>query len=166
MKPLFLSAVIFCLLLSSCSQADEDVNLFSETDTETISEKTSYSKIESEILDLVNEYRIENNLSSLKLLNIISNIANEHTNYMITTGDVSHANFGDRVSKLMKNAGAKQVSENVAFGFSTAESALNGWLHSPEHKKIIENPDLTHFGISTDSNSEGRNYFTQIFIKK
>ncbi|WP_298368525.1 CAP domain-containing protein [uncultured Lutibacter sp.] len=166
MKPLFLSAVLCCSLLFSCSTADEDVNLYSSAETETISDVVSYSKIETDILNLVNDYRLKNNLATLQTLNIISTVADEHTSYMIETGDISHAHFADRASKLMKNAGAKEVSENVAYGFSTAESALKGWLNSDEHRKIIENPNFTHFGISSESNDEGRNYFTQIFIKK
>lgn len=157
---------ILCLVLFSCSQEQDDVNLFSKAELDSFSEVVSYSEIENEILDLVNEYRSNNNLSFLKTLNIISNVANGHTIYMVTTGEVSHANFGERASKLMKTTGAKKVSENVAYGYSTAQSVLNGWLNSTEHKKIIETVDFTHFGISTVRNKEGRNYFTQIFIKK
>ncbi|WP_111706344.1 CAP domain-containing protein [Lutibacter citreus] len=164
-SPLF-SAVIFTFLLFSCSQADEGLNLFAKVDKETISNEATYSELESELLVLVNNYRVEKNLPSLEVLNQISNVADEHTNYMISTGDVSHANFEERASNLIKNAGAKKVSENVAYGYSTAKSVLNGWLNSPEHKKIIETSDFTHFGISTESNSKGRNYFTQIFITK
>ncbi|MEX1383999.1 CAP domain-containing protein [Lutibacter sp.] len=39
-------------------------------------------------------------------------------------------------------------------------------MNSSEHRKNIENPDSTHFGISTESDDNGRNYFTHIFIKK
>ncbi|MFZ3273609.1 MAG: CAP domain-containing protein, partial [Lutibacter sp.] len=89
-----------------------------------------------------------------------------HTDYMIEVGAISHDNFAERAQILMEQAGAKTVGENVAYGFSTAEGVVNGWLNSEGHRKIIENPDYTHFGISTDSNTENRNYFTNIFIKK
>ena len=85
---------------------------------------------------------------------------------MIEKGKVSHDNFPDRVLKLKNNTNSKAVSENVAFGFSTAEGVFQGWLNSASHKKIIEIASLTHFGISAKTNSEGRNYFTQIFIEK
>jgi len=125
-----------------------------------------YSDIENEILNLVNKYRETNNLSTLTVLNIISKEADTHTKFMITNGEVSHANFNLRAQNLINNAGAKFVSENVAYGYSSAQSVFNGWINSSEHKKNIENPDSTHFGISTDSDSSGRNYFTHIFIKK
>ena len=112
------------------------------------------------------EYRKNKDLSTLTVLNIISKEADTHTKFMITNGEVSHANFNLRAQNLINNAGAKSVSENVAFGYSSAQSVVNGWINSSEHRKIIETPDFTHFGISTDSDSSGRNYFTHIFIKK
>ena len=105
-------------------------------------------------------------LNSLKELSVISGVADSHTNYMITTGLVNHDNFSIRAEKLKLNASAKSVAENVAYGFATAQGVVNGWLNSEGHRKAIEDPTKTHFGISTESNSEGRNYFTQIFIQK
>jgi uncharacterized protein YkwD len=39
-------------------------------------------------------------------------------------------------------------------------------LNSEKHKATIENPTFTDFGISTEANELGRNYFTNIFIKR
>jgi uncharacterized protein YkwD len=85
---------------------------------------------------------------------------------MVITGEISHANFSDRAQNLITNAKAKTVSENVAYGYISAQAVVNGWINSDSHRAIIENPDLTHFGISTKSDKEGKNYFTHIFIKK
>ena len=166
MKPLFISLVLFLSLLCSCSPADDDASLFESTKLEETSINVVYSDIESEILNLVNKYRESKNLSVLKVSNIISKEADTHTKFMITNGEVSHANFNVRAQNLMNNAGAKYVSENVAYGYSSAEAVVNGWINSIEHRKNIETPDFTHFGISTDADSSGRNYFTHIFIKK
>ena len=99
-------------------------------------------------------------------LNIVSVVADNHTNYMVETGKISHDNFDNRSQYLINNANAKSVGENVAFGYSSAEGVFSGWLKSESHKRVIENPYYTHFGISVELNAEGRNYFTQIFIKK
>jgi uncharacterized protein YkwD len=85
---------------------------------------------------------------------------------MIEAGIISHDNFAQRAETLMTEAGAKTVGENVAYGFSTAEGVVKGWLNSDGHRKIIENPDYTHFGISMEISTDNRNYFTNIFIKK
>ena len=166
MKPLFIPIVFFITLFFSCSPAGDNANLFEPSKIEEASINVVYSDIETEILNLVNKYRETKNLSTLTVLNIISKEAASHTKFMITNGEVSHANFNLRAQNLINNAGAKFVSENVAYGYNSAQSVVNGWINSPEHKKNIENPETTHFGISTDSDSSGRNYFTHIFIKK
>jgi uncharacterized protein YkwD len=122
--------------------------------------------MESDILELVNKHREKLNLNKLTSLNVISSVADGHTDYMINTGTISHDNFANRAQLLVDNADAKTVGENVAYGYGTAHGVLNGWLNSSEHKKIIEDPDYTHFGISTKADDEGRNYFTHIFIEK
>lgn len=155
----FLSFVLF-----SCSKEDDGIYL--NQTAEVINKNVTYSKIESNILDLVNAHRTSIGLSTLTKMNLVSGVADGHTEYMIETGQISHDNFDERAQELMDKAGAKSVGENVAYGYTTAESVVNGWLNSPEHKAIIENPNFTHFGISTEANSDGRNFFTQMFIKK
>lgn len=157
----FISALLF-----SCSKEDDGVYFNQSSEIITTNSVTSYTTIESEILQLVNEHRKNMNLSELTTLNIVSSVAKGHTEYMVETGAVNHDNFSQRAQTLMDNANAKSVGENVAYGFNSAQGVLNGWLNSEEHRKILENPEYTHFGISTESNSEGRNYFTQIFIKQ
>lgn len=156
---LFLTAILF-----SCAKEDDGV-YFNEN-SEVVNAKVVYSDIESEIVSLVNAHRASIGLKTLNTLNIVSGVADGHTNYMIEVGQISHDNFSERAQILMNDAGAKTVGENVAFGFSTAQGVVTGWLNSDSHRKVIENPDYTHFGISTDSNSENRNYFTNIFIRK
>ena len=161
--------LIFVVLISSllASCAEEEDGIFFDQNSDYLSKvDVTYSDIEIEILDLVNEYRKGMNLSELKRLDIVSSVANTHTNYMIEVGQISHDNFDQRSQTLMKNSQAKKVGENVAYGYSSAKGVVNGWLNSAGHKKVIESTEYTHFGISTDSNKEGRNYFTHIFINK
>ncbi|TBX66972.1 CAP domain-containing protein, partial [Flavobacterium silvisoli] len=62
--------------------------------------------------------------------------------------------------------GAERVGENVAYNYSTAESAFSAWMNSPTHKANIEG-NFTHFGISvTTDPATGRKYYTNMFIKK
>ena len=85
---------------------------------------------------------------------------------MVEKNEVSHDNFPERIENLTLYASAERVGENVAYGFGTAKGVVNGWTTSNKHIVPIEEPDYTHFGISIKKNSEGRNYFTLIFIKK
>lgn len=153
--------VFVCILFTSCSN-DQD-GIYFEKLNET---KVEYSEIELEILNLVNNYRISKGLESLEKMNFISTVAEGHTSYMAETGKVNHDNFSERHQKLVSNVDAKVVGENVGYGFNSAEGIVNAWLNSEAHRLIIEKPEYTHFGISTEKNIEGRNYFTQIFIKR
>lgn len=167
MKPLTLKLsllVFLSFVLFSCSKEEDGIYL--NTSTEVINKNVTYSKIESDILELVNAHRSSIGLTTLTKMDLVSGVSDGHTEYMIETGQISHDNFDERAQELMDKAGAKSVGENVAYGYTTAESVVKGWLNSPEHKAIIENPNYTHFGISTEANSEGRNFFTQMFIKK
>jgi len=122
-------------------------------------------EIEIKIMELINEYRITEGLTSLNNHNTVKAVASTHTEYMIEVDNVSHDNFFERKQSLQVNANANIVSENVAYGFSSAESVVNAWLNSPSHKENIDG-DYTDFDVSAEQNSEGKWFFTNIFIKR
>lgn len=162
--PKLFALLLLTTLLFSCAKEDDGV-YFNEN-SEVVNAKVVYSSIETEIVNLVNAHRTSLGLNALSTLNLVSGVADGHTNYMIEVGTISHDNFSERAQILMNQAGAKTVGENVGFGYSTAEGVVKAWIASDGHRKIMENPEYTHFGISTESNAENKNYFTNIFIKK
>ena len=152
-------------LLTSCSKDNikEEVESFDQLATK----KTdyNYSLMELEILERINIYRTVKGLNELKPIVEISLEAEVHNSYMIDNGEVSHDNFAERASYLANEVDAKSVSENIAYGYRTADAVVNAWLKSKDHRKNIEK-NLTHFGISVRQDAEGKNYFTNIFIRK
>ena len=156
-----LSVILLLAVFSvSCSPENVDENTYSME----LSEHTA-SSIETEILKDINAYRASIGLNELESMNIIKSVAYSHSDYMVESGDVSHAHFFTRSDYLKHNAGAKTVSENVAYGFSSASSVVKAWLKSDEHRANIEG-DYTNFDIAAEMNADGRWYFTNIFIKK
>ncbi|MFD1292209.1 CAP domain-containing protein [Lutibacter holmesii] len=166
LAPKFITTLLLSLVLLSCSNDDDGIYFEDTAEVEIVVENITYSSLELEILDLVNAHRQSIGLKSLQPLDIVSGVAEGHTNYMIENGEISHDNFAKRSEQLMSNANAKAVGENVAYGFGSAEGVVNGWLNSESHRKVIENSNYTHFGISTECNTQGRNFFTHIFINK
>ncbi|AMC10029.1 hypothetical protein Lupro_01605 [Lutibacter profundi] len=158
---LVLIIIISSTVLASCAKEDDGI-YFNEVNEI----KVSYSKIELEILDLVNKHRNSIGLESLNKLDVISSVARSHTSYMVETGNVNHFNFSKRQENLVVNANAKTVGENVAYGFNSSQGVVEAWLKSESHRALIESDSYTHFGISTEKNADGRNYFTQMFIKR
>jgi len=105
--------------LSSCTSDSIDDN----AEAMKMSLKTPEPKaIELEILELINNHRLSMGLNPLEDMQIIKSVAYSHTDYMVDKDEVSHHNFFTRSDYLKSNAGAKKVSENVAFGYSSAES--------------------------------------------
>ena len=156
-------AVLLSIFFISC--ASDDDGIYDEISSfEDVS--VSYTVMEYQIVSLVNEHRESVGLAPLEIVNIVSDEAEGHTDYMIEVGEPSHDNFAARYSNLVKKVNAKSVGENVAYGYSTAEAVVNAWIKSEGHRRNIENVEYTSFGISTKQNSEGRNYFTNIFIKR
>jgi uncharacterized protein YkwD len=84
---------------------------------------------------------------------------------MIDKNTISHDNFYQRKEILEQNAEAIEVSENVAYGFSSPESLVNAWINSPSHRETLEG-DFTEFDISAEQNENGKWYYTNIFIKR
>lgn len=161
-KALPLLAIVAFLGFTSCSTesaVDDKINSIE------VPVAPEAKQIEIEIMELINEYRILEGLNPLNEHNIVKAVAYTHTDYMVEEENVSHDNFFQRKQSLQANAAANVVSENVAYGFSNAESVVNAWLNSPSHKDNIEG-DFTDFEVSAEQNSEGKWYFTNIFIKR
>ncbi|KJD34844.1 Allergen V5/Tpx-1 family protein [Tamlana sedimentorum] len=121
--------------------------------------------IEIEILNLINDHRVSLGLNTLNEMELVKSVAYSHTDYMIVNDVVSHANFYTRSNYLKQHAGATKVTENVAYGYSSAAAVVRAWLNSESHKENLEG-DFTDFDVSAEANADGRWYFTNIFIKK
>lgn len=121
--------------------------------------------IEIEILELINNHRLSKGLNPLSDLKIVKSVAYSHTDYMVDKNKVSHDNFYTRSNYLKAHAGAKKVSENVAYGYSSAASVVSAWIKSDGHRATIEG-DFSNFNVSAEKNADGKWYYTNIFIKK
>ncbi|MFI8377691.1 CAP domain-containing protein [Leeuwenhoekiella sp. NPDC079379] len=158
-----LLALTFALFLTSCSQ-DEELMPTQEATLEIAADLTVEEAFAAEILQKVNTHRTSLGLSALKNNSDSKVKAVEHTKYMATKGTISHDNFFKR-SDYLKAKGAGRVSENVAFGYRTAEEVVAAWIKSEGHREALEG-NFTHSGISVVKNDKGTAYFTQIFITK
>lgn len=149
---------LFLILATSCSKENVD-------DTELGNIIIPEAKtIEIEIMELINAYRIENGLNALSNHGLIKSQTYSHSDYMAETDNISHLNFYSRKNFLVNNAGANIVTENVAYGYSSAETVVNAWINSEGHR-INMLGDYTNFDVSAEQNDEGKWYFTNIFMK-
>ena len=161
-KLLPVMAIVMVLGFTSCSTENAVEDTINETELLTVPQA---KQIEIEIMELINNHRINKGLNPLEDHNTVKAVAFTHTDYMIEVANVSHDNFFQRKQSLQANANANIVSENVAYGFSSAEAVVNAWINSPSHRDNIEG-DYTDFDVSAEQNNEGNWYFTNIFIKR
>jgi uncharacterized protein YkwD len=124
------------------------------------------ASMSADILRIVNQHRRSMGLSGLQANSFISSVALGHSRDMLTgRSPFGHDGFKDRINEIKARLGVIHVAaENVASGPMGAKEVVDGWLHSPGHRRNIEGDfRLTGIGVATAGN--GMVYFTQIFIK-
>ncbi|MGV1011866.1 MAG: CAP domain-containing protein [Flavobacterium sp.] len=155
--------MVLVLAMGSCSHySNEEI----VTADKSLITNYEYSTEETQLLQMINDYRVSNGLNALITINHISYKSMEHNDYMITKNVVNHDFFAERAQNLMDVLGAYKVGENVAYNFSCPTNVLNAWLNSPTHKANLDG-NYTHFGLSISINPiTGKKYYTNMFIKK
>lgn len=128
----------------------------------------SLDGMEADILKEVNAYRKKTGRAALQMMDIASAQAASHSRNMAGgKTKFGHDGFESRISAIRKQTTGtiNAAAENVAYGQLTAEKVVDGWLHSPGHKRNIEGDyNFTGIGVARDKN--GVIYFTQIFLRK
>jgi len=130
--------------------------------------------LRQEILQLINQKRQQHGLAPVNLENRLSSAAQTHSANMALQDFYSHtgqdgSRFSDRVSRTGYNW--SRVTENIAAGFKTAASVVDGWMNSPGHRANILDGQVTQMGVgyeylSTDTgNVNYRHYWTQVFAR-
>ncbi len=160
-----LSIIALLITFASCSTESTDEPTPAASADYVVDNNYDYSAIELQVAELINQYRTSKGLKSLEKINHISNVAEDHDDYMISVNTLTHALFAQREENLKATLGAVSVGENIAYNYSTAQSVVDAWLASPSHKANIEG-NYTHCGISVRENAEGKKYFTNLFIRK
>jgi uncharacterized protein YkwD len=124
------------------------------------------ASMSAEILRYVNEHRHSRGLKPLEANSFISSVALDHSRDMLSGKTAfGHDGFHDRIDRIRKRLGPIHVAaENVASGPMGAREVVDGWLHSPGHRRNIEG-DFRLTGIGLAYGRRGMIYFTQIFTR-
>lgn len=128
-----------------------------------VSHETAF---EQEVIQLTNEARVEHGLKPLKYDWEVARVAEHKSQDMEQLNYFSHNSptYGSPFD-MLDDYGISYMTagENIAQGYVSPESVVNGWMNSLGHRANILNPDFTHIGIGYVD--DGR-YWTQIFIGK
>jgi uncharacterized protein YkwD len=125
---------------------------------------TSATAYDEQILGLVNDHRRSIGKPALAMNQVIWIEANGHSlNMASRTVAFGHDGFDARVAAIRAALGSGgSAAENVAMGYSSAESVVNAWLGSAGHRANIEG-NATRTGVSAVKSSDGVWYYTQVF---
>jgi uncharacterized protein YkwD len=130
-------------------------------------DSANVAAIEAEVLTLVNNHRKGRGLAEVQLNNVLASEARTHSSNM-ASGAVpfGHNGVNNRIANIRAALnGIRGWGENVAYGYSSAASVMEGWLNSPGHRRNIEG-NFNLLGVGIAANSNGRLYYTQIFVNK
>ncbi|MFF4603406.1 CAP domain-containing protein [Streptomyces sp. NPDC001339] len=121
------------------------------------------SKATARVLELVNSERGKAGCAPLKLNTKLTKAAQDHSEDMAEHRDMSHTGSdGSAPEERITRAGYQWSSygENVAYGYSTPESVMEGWMTSPGHKRNILDCSFKEIGVGL---AQPGDYWTQDF---
>ena len=102
------------------------------------------------MLFLINKERSKNGVPTLELLDIVNYTSTVKAIDMYEIGKLDHysPNLGYFYNQF-EEVGLSYLSggENIAYGYPTVESVMNGWMNSPGHKANILTDAYTHVGL-------------------
>lgn len=118
----------------------------------------------TQIYDLLNVFRVNNELPILAAHDSATIVAMEHSEEMYSQSYLSHESptKGSLKERLESEGVAyKNAEENIATSYIDSIEAVHGWLNSNAHRKYMLDESYTHVGSGAFMN-----YYTQIFIEE
>ncbi|MEY2228901.1 CAP domain-containing protein [Streptomyces sp. BF23-19] len=117
----------------------------------------------AQVLALVNQERAAAGCSAVSLNAKLTKAAQDHSADMASHSNMSHTGSdGSDPGARITRAGYtwSTYGENVAYGYSTPEKVMEGWMNSQGHRENILNCSFKEIGIGL---AQPGNYWTQDF---
>ncbi|MEV7556842.1 CAP domain-containing protein [Streptomyces sp. NPDC089795] len=117
----------------------------------------------AQVLALVNQERAAAGCSAVSLNAKLTKAAQDHSADMAAHSNMSHTGSdGSDPGARITRAGYtwSTYGENVAYGYSTPEKVMEGWMNSQGHRENILNCSFKEIGIGL---AQPGNYWTQDF---
>lgn len=107
----------------------------------------------------VNEVRRRYSLPAFSADPNLQKAAQTHADLMARTGKYGHEiGAGTQFPRRLAAAGFDgSAGENLGVGYRSVEDAIQGWLDSPKHRKILLRRNFDRAGFAYSFNRSGRN---------
>jgi len=122
-----------------------------------------WQQAERDVLNLVNQDRAALGLG------VLTGDSRLHDAAIAHSTDMAVNNFFDHTGSDGSNAGQRAQSagydwtawgENIAAGYTSAQSVFDGWLNSPGHRDNMRNGVFSDIGIGLVTGAEGSDFAT------
>jgi len=120
----------------------------------------------AKVLMLTNEYRARNNLGPLTWNPKLALAAQRYAEQMANEGFFSHtSSAGVTVGQRITSAGYDwwTYGENIAYGYSTPEKVMEGWINSSGHRANLLAQSYQDLGVGYAEGGTGVAYWVQDF---
>ncbi|MFJ3908739.1 CAP domain-containing protein [Streptomyces vinaceus] len=117
----------------------------------------------AEVVALVNQERAKVGCSALTVNPKLTAAALNHSQDMAAHSNMSHTGSdGSDPGERITRSGFSWMTygENVAYGYSTPEQVMTGWMNSPGHRENILNCAFKEIGVGL---AQPNSYWTQDF---
>jgi uncharacterized protein YkwD len=164
--------LVLALLVMSCQQraaTSGSTRTPASAEPSALARVTPHPDFADTVITLVNQERAAAGCSALTPNDTLVQVARAHSQDLAVHGFVEHTGSDGRTPAQRVQDASYQfriVAENVAAGRLTPESAVQGWMASPEHRANILNCALRDTGVGVveapDDPTYGI-YWTQLF---
>lgn len=128
---------------------------------------TPDTNTQQQMLNALNNYRIENGLAALMYSDTLEQAAQAHAQDMSFRNFFDHTNpDGDGPFDRAVAAGfchAMMIGENIAYGQQSVAEVQNGWEGSPGHNANMLHAQYTFVGMGYYVSLLGERYWVQLF---
>ncbi len=132
-------------------------------DDSTDNGNTSVSSYANAVLNLVNKYRKQNGLASVKLDSALSGAASTRAKEIVSSFSHTRPNGSSCFTVLSENGiSYNGAGENIAYGQSSPDEVMTAWMNSAGHRANILNASFTRLGVGVYE-SGGTLYWAQLF---
>ncbi|HEY8831983.1 MAG TPA: CAP domain-containing protein [Gemmatimonadaceae bacterium] len=164
-----LVAFASCIVLAGCTIPVNTTSSPSAPSTETA--PATLGPTESRIFRLVNEERRRQGLPDLVYNPQLDRMARIQAENMAHFQKMAHVIPDATLPTLTDRARAAgypyaRLAENVALGYPSAQTVVEGWMASKGHRANILNRDVEETGIAIARSSAGGLYYCQVFGRR
>ena len=116
----------------------------------------------NEVLTLVNEQRSQAGLGALSWDSNLASAANVRAKEIVSSFSHTRPDGSACFTAVVNDGSYMTLGENIAYGYTSASSVMNGWMNSEGHRANILNGSFTKLGVSCYYEN-GTYYWVQIF---